>query len=66
LSVRKDLIKLIAFGWSRCGVLAAVVTLLKRDHGATKTYTADFTDCPACARATTCGIAGVRVAGWRR
>jgi len=62
VSVRKDLIKLIAFGLVAVAVFWLLwSTLLNVTNGATKTYTADFTDVSGLREGDNVRIAGVRV-----
>jgi phospholipid/cholesterol/gamma-HCH transport system substrate-binding protein len=62
VSVRKELIKLIAFSLVALAVLWLLwSTLLNVTAGATKTYTADFTDVSGLREGDNVRIAGVRV-----
>jgi phospholipid/cholesterol/gamma-HCH transport system substrate-binding protein len=62
MSVRKELFKLIAFGLVAAGLFWLLYsTLLNVTNGATKTYTADFTDVSGLHEGDNVRIAGVRV-----
>jgi phospholipid/cholesterol/gamma-HCH transport system substrate-binding protein len=62
VSVRKELVKLIAFSLVALAVLWLLwSTLLNVTAGATKTYTADFTDVSGLQEGDNVRIAGVRV-----
>lgn len=62
MSVRKELIKLIAFGLVAVALFWLLwSTLLNVTNGSTKTYTADFTDVSGLHEGDNVRIAGVRV-----